>query len=66
MTNMKSADNDLELFSGSNRMQEEVFSSYSDYENFREDFFNSLKDDFEKLAQARRISEEEAMRRWYH
>jgi len=65
MSNITTIDKDIELFAGSNKLSENVFQSYQEYENFREEFYNSLKEDFEKLAQARRISEEEAMRRWY-
>ncbi len=65
MTEIKSADTDIELFAGSNELLQAVFPSFQDYEDFREEFYNSLKPEFERLAEARRISEEEAMRRWY-
>ncbi len=65
MPNIKISDTDFELFAGSNELLEPVFSSFEDYEEFRTGFYSSLREDFEKLAEARRTSEEEAMRRWY-
>lgn len=59
------AEPEIELFEGSNTLLQPVFGSFQEYERFRHDFYESLREDFEQLAEARRISEEEAMRRWY-
>ncbi len=65
MPDVISTESEIELFPGSNELSESVFSSFQDYERFRTDFYESVREDLEKLAEARRISEEEAMRRWY-
>lgn len=62
---MSTVDQEIELFTGSNQLFESVFESFEDYEKFREDFYESVRPELERLAEARRISEEEAMRRWY-
>jgi len=54
---------DIEIFVGSGELFQSVFSSFKDYEDFREEFYSSLKPAFEKLAEARCISEEKAMHR---
>lgn len=58
-------ESEIELFPGSSGLSEPVFPSFQDYERFREDFYESVRADLEELAEARRVSEEEAMRRWY-
>lgn len=58
-------ESEIELFPGSSNLSVPVFSSFQDYERFRTDFYESVREDLEELAKARRISEEEAMRRWY-
>lgn len=65
MSDVKSTESEIELFEGSNALLQPVFDSYQQHEQFRQDFYESLREDFEQLAEARRISEEEAMRRWY-
>lgn len=56
---------EFELFPGSAALMKPVFDSYEDYEQFRQGFYESVRPELERLAEARRISEEEAMRRWY-
>jgi len=65
MPDIKFIESEIELFEGSDSLLQPVFGSYQQYEQFRQDFYESLREDFEQLAEARRISEEEAMRRWY-
>lgn len=65
MPHVNTDDSDIEIFEGSNALLRPVFGSFQEYERFRQDFYESLREDFEELAEARRISEEEAMRRWY-
>ncbi len=65
MPDLKSTESEIELFPGSNDLLESVFEKFQDYERFREVFYESVREDLEELAKARRISEEEAMRRWY-
>lgn len=65
MPDVKSTESEIELFEGSSTLLQPVFGSYQQYEQFRQNFYESLRNDFEQLAEARRISEEEAMRRWY-
>jgi hypothetical protein len=55
----------MELFEGSSKLLTPVFETFQEHEKFRQEFYASLRETFEKLAEARRISEEEAMRRWY-
>lgn len=65
MPTLNITESEIELFPGSNELVEPVFNSFQEYERFREGFYESMRPDLERLAEARRISEEEAMRRWY-
>jgi cyclopropane fatty-acyl-phospholipid synthase-like methyltransferase len=65
MDKMTSQTQEFELFPGSNTLFESVFESHREYERFREDFYETVRPELERLAEARRKSEEEAMRRWY-
>jgi hypothetical protein len=62
---MKTQYQEFELFPGSNDISEAVFETFQEYERFREGFYASVRPELEKLAESRRKSEEEAMRRWY-
>lgn len=65
MPDVNAIGSDLELFEGSNELGKDVFASFQEYEKFRTDFYESIRPELEQLADARRRSEEEAMRRWY-
>jgi hypothetical protein len=65
MSALRSTESEIELFEGSSKLLKPVFETFQEHEKFRQEFYESLREDFDKLAAARRVSEEEAMRRWY-
>jgi hypothetical protein len=55
----------LELLSEGESPLQAVFENDQDYEQFCLDFQTQVKQRLDELAEARRASEQEAMRRWY-
>ena len=55
---------DLTLIPNQEKLSRPVFESDEAYEEFRRSFYEEIKDKLKELDDARRRSNEEAMRRW--
>jgi len=62
---MKTQSSLLELLPEGESSLQEVFQSHQDYEEFCRDFQSQVRQKLDELAEKRRVSEQEAMRRCY-
>jgi hypothetical protein len=52
---------DLEIFEGSSKLLKPAFASPAEYEKFRQEFYETMKPELERLRLARIRSEHESM-----